>query len=118
MLRYSELTEEQKKFITNGCGGKSGWINPPEFLFHASCNQHDFYYWRGCTEEDRLKADTEFYELMKKDASEAKWYLRPHYYMWAWTYYMSVRVMGKKFFYYADKQKTIEDLNREMKECE
>ena len=36
MLRFSELTQEQKAFICNGCGGKGGIVNPLEFLFHAS----------------------------------------------------------------------------------
>lgn len=38
-LKYSDLTDEQKEIICNGCGGKSGWLNPPELLFNASCSQ-------------------------------------------------------------------------------
>ena len=70
MLKYRDLTEEQKKFVCNGCGGKSGWINPPEFLFNASCNHHDFLYWRGCTEADVLKAiakGTEYWVKHRKN---------------------------------------------------
>ena len=33
MIKYADLTPEQKKFVCNGCGGIGGWINPPEFLF-------------------------------------------------------------------------------------
>ena len=40
MLIYKDLTDTQKQAICNGCGGKGGFINPPEFLFHASCNHH------------------------------------------------------------------------------
>lgn len=116
MLKYKELNSHQKKFVANGCGGKGGLINPPEFLFHASCNHHDFLYWRGCTEEDRKKADDEFYELMKNDISRTNWYLKPHYHIWAYTYYKSVRLIGKKFFYYAEKQKTMKDLILEIRE--
>lgn len=114
MLKYKELNSHQKEFVCNGCGGKGGLINPPEFLFHASCNHHDFLYWRGCTEADRKKADTEFYEMMLKDIEEAKWYLKPHYHIWAWTYYKSVRIAGKKFFYYGDKMKNQVDLISEI----
>lgn len=76
MLRYRDLTKEQKKAICNGCGGKSGIVNPPGVSVNAPCNHHDFLYWRGCTEEDRESADNEFYELMKLDIESAKWYLK------------------------------------------
>ena len=99
-LRYSDLTDEQKEIICNGCGGKSGWLNPPEFLFNASCNQHDFYYWRGGTESDRLEADKAFYEAMLVDVQNSAWYKRLYYKLIAYTYYKSVRLFGKKFFEY------------------
>ena len=99
-LKYSDLTEEQKEVICNGCGGKSGWLNPPEFLFSASCNQHDFYYWRGGTESDRLEADKAFYEAMLSDIQNSVWYKRLSYKLIAYAYYKSVRLFGKKFFYY------------------
>lgn len=115
MLKYSNLTIEQKKFVSNGCGGKGGWINPPEFIFHEDCNEHDFDYWLGCTEEDRKKKDKAFYKRMKKDIQKYKSFIKKaHYHIWAWTYYKAVRLVGKKFFYYASRQKTMEDLVREM----
>ena len=109
MLKYSELTDEQKEKICNGCGAKGGRINPPEFLFHTSCNQHDFYYWRGGTEADRKKADDTFYEFMEIDILEAKWYLRWYYGIWAFSYYKAVRFFGKKYFNYG-KIRTLKDL--------
>ena len=116
MLRYRDLTLAQAEFIVNGCGGKGGWINPPEFLFHASCSKHDFYYWRGCTEVDRKKADEEFYHWMKIDitSKDLSWWKKAHYKIWAWTYYKAVRLFGKKFFNYICSSKTLEDLQREM----
>lgn len=100
-LKYSDLTDEQKEIICNGCGGKSGWLNPPEFLFSASCNQHDFYYWRGGTEDDRLEADNAFYEAMLSDIQNyVVWYKRWSYKLIAYAYYKSVRLFGKKFFQY------------------
>lgn len=114
MLKYSDLTLEQKQSICNGCGSKGGIINPPEFLFHASCNHHDFKYWQGCTEEDRLKADKEFYEAMKVDVSNARWFLKPYYHAWAYIYYKAVQLKGKKAFYYGPKKKYLVDLELEV----
>lgn len=108
-LRYSDLSTQDKINICNGCGTKGGWFNPPEFLFHASCNQHDFYYWRGGTEADRERADEEFYRFMKQDASEGKWYQRPFMYAMAFVYYKAVRISGKKYFEYGE-MKVAEDL--------
>ena len=110
MLRYRDLTPEQKAEICNGCGGKGGFIDPPEFLFHASCNQHDFYYWRGGTEEDREKVDNAFYRYMQLDiANEDSRIKRIYYEVLAYLYYKAVRVFGKRYFSYG-KQKTAEDL--------
>jgi len=114
MLRYKDLTPEQKKFICNGCGGKGGWIKPPNFLFRASCNHHDFLYYRGMTDEDRQVADDSFYKWMKKDVAEAAWYKRLHYGIWAYVYYKAVVISGKKYFSYRDNYATIEQLKQEM----
>ena len=99
MLRYKDLTDEQKKVICNGCGGKGGWIKPPNFIFKASCNHHDFKYWQGGTEKDREIADKEFYKWMRADIADAVWYKQPHYHVWAYLYYLFVRGGGKDYFY-------------------
>ena len=110
MLHYRDLTQEQKKQICNGCGGKSSFIPVPEFLFHASCDHHDFYYWRGGTEEDRKKADDAFYHFMGLDiVNEDSRFKRMYYSLWAYTYYKAVRIFGKKYFSYG-RQKTMKDL--------
>jgi len=109
ILRYSQVTKEQLSLFANGCGGKGSWIPIPEFIFHASCNQHDFYYWRGGTEEDRKIADDAFYKYMKEDIKRAKWYLRGYYRGWAFLYYTAVRVKGKYYFSYGE-MKTMEDV--------
>jgi len=109
MLKYSDLTEEQKSKICNGCGAKGGWFKAPNFLFKASCNQHDFYYWRGGEENDRKYADDMFYKYMKKDCAESKWYEKISHYLIAYLYYKAVRFFGEKFFSYG-KMKTKDDL--------
>ena len=97
-MKYRDLTPEQKKVICNGCGGKGSWIPVPEFLFHASCNHHDFKYWQGGSVVDRKKADDDFYTMMLGDIRKAKWYKRPYYRMWAYIYYKAVRLKGAKYF--------------------
>lgn len=117
MLKYSDLTLLQKQHICNGCGGKGGWIKPPNFIFKASCNHHDFKFWRGCTKADFKKANKDFYTWMKEDIKNIKkWYKRIYYHIWAFSYYEAVNIGGKKYFYFADKPKTLEDLKKEMKE--
>jgi len=100
MLRYKDLTPEQRKQICNGCGTKGGLIKVPNFIFKASCNQHDFYYWRGGSERDRKIADKAFYKAMREDIKSVKWNLKPYYHIWAFGYYRAVRFFGKKYFNY------------------
>lgn len=117
-LKYRNLDEMQKFWfdvhLANGCGPKGGMFNPPEFLFHASCNHHDFNYWKGGTEEDRNAADRKFYEAMQKDAARSPWYSRWWHTLMARVYYLAVAKAGKKFFSYGDA-KTWEDLEVEIK---
>ena len=113
-LKYSDLTRNQKRFICNSCGNKGGYIKPPNFIFKASCNHHDFYYWRGCTKEDFKEANREFYNLMKKDIEEVEFYKKAYYHVWAFSYFKAVEFVGKKYFNFSDKQKTLEDLKKEI----
>ena len=100
MIKYSQLIDKQKQAICNGCGGKGGLINPPDFIFKASCNQHDFYYWRGGLEYDRLIADYDFYKDMLEDIETQPLIKKPYYHLWALAYYKAVRIFGKKYFNY------------------
>ncbi len=116
-LRYRNLTDEEKNAITNGCGAKGGFISVPNFIFRASCRHHDFNYWLGNTEDDRRKADRQFYEAMKRDAAMVRsFWKRLYYRAWAWIYYKAVTHFGVRYFNYADQQKTWEDLYEEMDE--
>lgn len=102
MRKFSELTLEEKQQICNGCGAKGGLIKSPDFLFKASCDHHDYYYYLGGTEADRKVADDLFYCYMREDIKDAKWYLKPYYKMWAYGYYLAVRKFGKPYFNYKD----------------
>lgn len=132
MLRYSDLTQEQIDFICNGCGGKGGLIKPPNFIFLASCKHHDFRFWVGHTWEHFFKANKDFYVMMKRDIANIKFYeegmnwrekivsiskasaKKAYYHTWAFSYFSAVNVGGMKYFYFADKPKTLEVLNAEM----
>ena len=111
MIRYRDLTEEQKDRICNGCGPKGGWVPVPEFFCHASCDHHDFNYWLGCTEEDRRKADHEFLEAMLIDAGS-----NPAKQTIAFTYWMAVRLFGAFCFHYADRERDENDLREALNE--
>ncbi len=119
ILKYSDLDIEQKMFITNGCGGKGGYINPPNFIFKASCNHHDFKFWVGHTWKHLLKANSEFYRWMRRDIKDAdiRWYKRAYYHTWAFSYYTAVNIGGAKYFYFSDAPKTLEDLQKEMSDA-
>jgi hypothetical protein len=105
MIRYRDLTVEQRAIICNGCGPKGRWIPIPDFCFHASCDHHDFNYWIGCTWRDRLKADNQFYREMRRDAG---WDLK--YQLWALIYYIFVRLFGAAGFHFADVERDRADL--------
>lgn len=101
-VRYGDLNQQQKKHICNGCGEKGSIFNPPDWIFTASCDHHDFNYTIGNTESDRNKADSQFYKAMKVDAGnlESKRWLA---YVMAWFYYAAVRLMGwRSAFNYKD----------------
>lgn len=108
MKKYEDLTPPEKKEICNGCGGKGSWVKPPHgAFFKASCNHHDYGYWKGCTEEDRKICDKKFYHAMREDCKTLPWYQKIRYRPWCWAYYNSVRMFGKKYFYYADKKREL-----------
>lgn len=115
-LRWADLTEEDKATICNGCGPKGGFIKIPNFLFRASCDHHDFKYWRGGDWFDRLVADQKFLDAMLMDArfqpfqaGRRPLHERLWFGLWAWTYYTAVRVFGSSAFHHG-KERTRGDL--------
>jgi len=116
-VRFRDLTPEQIDLICNGCGGKGHWLDPPDWLFTASCNHHDFNYWLGCTEENRKEADRQFYEAMLADAAAAdSWWKRTWCKVMAFIYYKAVRLFAKDYFYYGPEERTLEDLQESLEE--
>ncbi|MBE3141820.1 MAG: hypothetical protein IMZ53_14690 [Thermoplasmata archaeon] len=111
MISYKDLTKEQEAVICNGCGPKGGWVPVPEFFMHASCDHHDFRYWKGGSETDRKAADLDFLIMMLKDAGydQVKQSL-------AFTYWMAVRLFGSVCFHYSDRERDEKDLAIFMEE--
>jgi len=115
VLRFSRLSDEDRadvlNFICNGCGAKGGWIPIPHGkFFEDSCNHHDFRYWIGCREVDRLKTDWQFLEAMLDHVNDLPFRKRWIYRLWAKLYYQSVRRFGTDCFNYAPKKRDKEDL--------
>lgn len=99
-MKFSELTPREVAAICNGCGGKGGWVRPPQFRFRADCNHHDFHYWRGGSERDRRKADRQFLLSMIGDSLELRGPRQFFHILAAIVYYNAVRFCGRKFFFY------------------
>lgn len=118
MLRWSDLTDEEKKGVSNGCGSKGFIVPIPNFTFKASCDQHDFYYWRGGNGKLRARVDKDFLDAMLDD-SKTYWHK-----VWAYTYYRGVRLgrfldyfkpHDKKFWYYTETPRGKRQLNYYLK---
>ena len=97
-MKFNDLTPEQKKIICNGCGKKGGIIPVPDFCFTASCNQHDFNYWKGASwgfkRLARLTADQKFYEALLNDVAMQPKERQHYYYRWAYRFFIAVRLFG------------------------
>lgn len=108
MKKFEDLTPEERAMICNGCGPKGGWIKPPHAIFFkASCDHHDYGYWKGCTEADREICDRKFYEAMIADCAPLPWYQYIRYRPWVYAYYHAVRLFGKESFYYGPDKREI-----------
>jgi len=69
--RWSELTDEERKAVNNGCGPEWMPVRIKQFLFgwmfYAQCGHHDFGYLVGGGEMRRLYCDLRFAQEMWKD---------------------------------------------------
>ena len=101
---WSGLTQkEQFKFgRMRGCGPGRVFFLVPQFIFRASCWQHDFYYARGGDIFDKMEADAMFFSFMLKDINEGqtKFWHKLFYTTMAVLYYLWVSTFGLVFFKY------------------
>lgn len=71
-VSFKDLTPDEQAEYGNGCGLEAKLLNVPDFIFTASCQQHDFNYERGGWFWDKVKADFDFFYYMWLDASVSK----------------------------------------------
>ena len=125
MKSFEVLTPDQRADICNGCGGKGAKIKPPHaILFAPDCNKHDYDYFLGCKETDRLKADWKLRSRMRDRIKTVKievlrdhlyindrffpgWLVRQIFFRWADAYCIGVMIAGRKFFYYGDEPQEV-----------
>jgi hypothetical protein len=111
VVRYCDLSDEQKQLLLNGCGpvGGGGWF-VPDMVFHEACNRHDFDYLVG-GERDlpdgdsswRLEAEDRFLENMLIEANKQGWWSRWWYKWMAYTYHKATMKFGMGYFKYREK---------------
>ena len=95
-LQWSKLTDTQRKKMGGGCGPGKAMLFIPQFIFKASCEQHDFYYRRGGTIFDKAEADVMFFAFMLKDIADSPkhWTKKLLYVAAAKIYFILVSVFG------------------------
>ena len=109
MLKFTDLTIEQKDKLCNGWGPKGAGAVVPEFYLHEYCDEHDFDYWVGGSIVDRWKAD---FKLLTSGIKAAGW--RPDKQLVAFIYWNAVRVGGIACWNYGEKR-CEKDLDELMK---
>lgn len=95
-LQWSKLTARQRRQLGGGCGPGKAMFFIPQFIFKASCQQHDFYYRRGGSLFDKAEADLMFFAYMAKDIAESDkcWLKKLFYFGMAKMYFILVCVFG------------------------
>jgi len=114
-IEFEQLTEEQVNFIWNGVGSKHFFIDPHDLIFKEPSKLHDFLYWRGGNEEDKIKADLIFYKNCKKKCYEHRGLARIFYLSAAWVYYQTLKLLGKYAFEYGEKAQTWEEIETRVR---
>jgi len=97
-VSWSELTAAEKKTIEKGgfCGAK--FLLIPQFIFKASCSQHDFYYSRGGNFSDLCRANLWFYSAMLDDCARYNFIKMFFFFLVATVYFLAVSIFGVFFF--------------------
>lgn len=96
-VSWTEASVEIKAALDKaGCGPGRTVLFIPQFIFSASCQQHDFYYNRGGGIFDKVEADLMFFAHMAKDIanSEASFGKKCLYMLAAKLYFLWVMTFG------------------------
>lgn len=106
-LELEDLTDEQYEFfirhIWNGVGSQEFALKPPALIFNPASVRHDFYYWRGGGEIERLAADVRFLNEALQACDYMPWTTRWFYVGAAHVYYRGLRVLGQRSFEYSER---------------
>ena len=110
-LHWSDLTEEQKTQVGIGCGPGKVAFFIPQFIFKASCVQHDFYYNRGGYLFEKIEADLFFYAFMLSDINQSNfhWLRKTFYLICASVYFLLVSTFGLLGFTWG-RYRTLEEV--------
>jgi hypothetical protein len=102
---------------TRGCGPGRWAFFIPQFIFKASCLQHDLYYSRGGDIVDKFEADVMFLAYMLKDinAKYDKWYKKLFYVAMAKLYFIAVTIYGPFCFTWGRYRTKVELLHPKPK---
>lgn len=105
-LTQADRDQLKEDGILNGCGPE-GYKKINTLLrrilpstYQEWCDHHDYNYYLGGSEADRIKADWQFYEALRAVAARQPWWSRPVYCLLAWLAYTVVRRNGAEFFNY------------------
>ena len=118
-VTFSELTKEEQTSFGNGCGLQARLLRVPQFIFKASCTQHDFNYSRGGWIKDKAKADWDFLQAMLEDSKLSS---KPVFYaIMSVTYFLGVSINPVSFWNftwgrYLTKEEILQrDTNKKLK---
>ena len=105
-IKFEDLSEEQIICLWNGVGSDTIPIKPFQLVFGKASIKHDFEYYCGGEESDRLKADKEFlYNCLTAAGSNL------YYKFMAYVYYYALRLLGNKgAFEFGPKAETWEEI--------
>jgi hypothetical protein len=100
-IRFRDLTPEQLAFVWNGFGSQQFSYNPPSFCFLDASKFHDFGYYRGGNELDRLAIEFRFLkECLNACVSSKENY---KYIPIAFIYFIILLFVGPFVFEYGKK---------------
>ena len=85
--------------MSNWCWWEWGFKPPYRIFFHTSCDKHDELYSKWGNKIDRKIADVYLLEYMKADIINLQpFYKIPYFIVWAYIYYIWVRIWWAKYF--------------------
>ena len=116
-MSFKDLTKDQVKLISNGCGARK-FLKPPEIKeFTASCDHHDYLYLRGGNLRDKIKADLLFKAHLLIDVADIKSPFKLFFYNGLINiYFKMVFLFGHFSFFYTRQKRTDQEILKRFKQ--